>query len=257
MTPEQLSSFVVGALEALSAEGEVTLDGPLPTSVAVLPSRGAADFASPVALSLAPAASIPARDLAGRLADRLDRVPGLAAVEVAGPGYLDLTLEPAELGRVAEQVLAAGPGYGVDGAPGGLPATGHGPPGPDGVPLPDVRLAHARAASLLRNAADLGLSHQGGDPSLLDEAAETALLRLLATFPTAVAGAARDVGRPVRHLRAVAEAFERLVVEVQVLPRGDAPTTAEHVARLLLVAATRTVLGNGLALLGVDAPERM
>jgi arginyl-tRNA synthetase len=42
-----------------------------------------------------------------------------------------------------------------------------------------------------------------------------------------------------------------------VLPRGDEETTDLHRARLWLVEATRVVLGNGLALLGVTAPERM
>jgi arginyl-tRNA synthetase len=42
-----------------------------------------------------------------------------------------------------------------------------------------------------------------------------------------------------------------------VRPRGDAEPTPIHGARLLLVAATRVVLANGLHLLGVSAPERM
>jgi arginyl-tRNA synthetase len=42
-----------------------------------------------------------------------------------------------------------------------------------------------------------------------------------------------------------------------VLPQGDEETTDLHRARLVLVAATRQVLANGLALLGVGAPERM
>jgi arginyl-tRNA synthetase len=41
------------------------------------------------------------------------------------------------------------------------------------------------------------------------------------------------------------------------LPQGDEPAGPVNAARLVLVAATRTVLGNGLALLGVSAPERM
>jgi arginyl-tRNA synthetase len=38
---------------------------------------------------------------------------------------------------------------------------------------------------------------------------------------------------------------------------GDEEATPVHAARLLLVSATRTVLANGLGLLGVTAPERM
>ncbi len=43
----------------------------------------------------------------------------------------------------------------------------------------------------------------------------------------------------------------------RVLPRGDEEPTDLHGARLLLVDATRTVLANGLRLLGVSATERM
>ena len=41
------------------------------------------------------------------------------------------------------------------------------------------------------------------------------------------------------------------------LPQGDEPVAPVNRARLVLVAATRTVLANGLGLLGVSAPERM
>jgi arginyl-tRNA synthetase len=42
-----------------------------------------------------------------------------------------------------------------------------------------------------------------------------------------------------------------------VLPRGDEEPSDLHRARLMVVKATRTVFDNGLALLGVSAPERM
>ncbi|MGH3363883.1 MAG: DALR anticodon-binding domain-containing protein, partial [Nocardioidaceae bacterium] len=54
-----------------------------------------------------------------------------------------------------------------------------------------------------------------------------------------------------------ASAFHKFYDNCRVLPQGDEQATDLHRARLLLVAATRTVLGNGLELLGVSAPERM
>jgi arginyl-tRNA synthetase len=45
--------------------------------------------------------------------------------------------------------------------------------------------------------------------------------------------------------------------ECRMLPQGDEPVTPLNLARLVLVAASRTVLANGLGLLGVTAPERM
>ncbi len=41
------------------------------------------------------------------------------------------------------------------------------------------------------------------------------------------------------------------------LPKGDEPVAPINEARLMLIVAARTVLANGLALLGVSAPERM
>ena len=60
-----------------------------------------------------------------------------------------------------------------------------------------------------------------------------------------------------RYLEDTAGAFHRFYDACRVLPMGDEEPTAVHGARLLLVAATRTVFANGLGLLGVSAPERM
>jgi arginyl-tRNA synthetase len=45
--------------------------------------------------------------------------------------------------------------------------------------------------------------------------------------------------------------------ECRMLPQGDEPVSPVNEARLVLVAAARTVIANGLGLLGVSAPERM
>ncbi|QWC84776.1 arginine--tRNA ligase [Nocardioidaceae bacterium] len=127
-----------------------------------------------------------------------------------------------------------------------------------------VQYAHARVASLMRNAADLGVvpGGTGGtdfDGSLLDHEKEGELLRALAEFPRVVAAAAelREPHRVARYLEQLAGTYHRFYDVCRVLPMGDEETTDLHRARLLLVAATRTVLANGLGLLGVTAPERM
>ncbi len=125
-----------------------------------------------------------------------------------------------------------------------------------------VQYAHARLASILRNAADLGVSPEEGegfDPSLLSHEKEGELLRALAEFPRVVAAAAqlREPHRVARYLEDTASAFHKFYDVCRVLPQGDEETTELHRARLLLVAATRTVVANGLDLLGVSAPERM
>ena len=141
-------------------------------------------------------------------------------------------------------------------------------------PVYYVQYAHARVASILRNGADLGLvsteldgegSSTGEvgvdnfEPALLAHEKEGELLRALAEFPRVVAAAAqlREPHRVARYLEATAASYHRFYDNCRVLPMGDEPPNELHRARLLLVAATQTVLANGLRLLGVSAPERM
>jgi arginyl-tRNA synthetase len=124
-----------------------------------------------------------------------------------------------------------------------------------------VQYAHARIASLLRNAAELGVSRGDDfDPSLLSHERENDLLKTLGDFPAVVATAAelREPHRIARYLEEqVANNYHRFYDACRVLPQGEEPATDLTRARLWLVEATRVVLANGLALLGVSAPERM
>jgi arginyl-tRNA synthetase len=123
-----------------------------------------------------------------------------------------------------------------------------------------VQYAHARLASILRNAKDLGVSPGSGfDPSLLSHEKEGELLRALAEFPRVVASAAqlREPHRVARYLEDTASSFHKFYDVCRVLPQGDEEPAPIHAARLLLVEATKTVFANGLTLLGVSAPERM
>ena len=125
-------------------------------------------------------------------------------------------------------------------------------------PVFTVQYAHARVASLMRNAADLGVEAQS-HPELLGHEKEGELLRALAEFPRVVKAAAelREPHRVARYLEELAGTYHRFYDSCRVLPRGDEETSDLHRARLMLVDATRVVLANGLELLGVSAPERM
>ena len=85
------------------------------------------------------------------------------------------------------------------------------------------------------------------------------MLKALTSFPDIVARAAaeREPHRITAYLEELAGTYHRFYDSCRVLPRGDEEVSDLHRARLLLVTATRTVLANGLALLGVSAPERM
>ena len=123
-----------------------------------------------------------------------------------------------------------------------------------------VQYAHARIASLLRNAGELGIVRTDSfDPGLLADEREGNLLGALGEFPRIVAAAAelREPHRVARYLESLAGTYHRFYDGCRVLPLGDEPATELTDARLWLVEATRVVLANGLRLLGVTAPERM
>lgn len=122
-----------------------------------------------------------------------------------------------------------------------------------------VQYGHARLASILRNAAELGIDKGELHPELLDHERESLLLGALAEFPRLVATAAelREPHRVARYLEDTASTFHKFYDVCRVLPIGDEEVTDVHRARLWLVEATKVVLANGLGLLGVDAPDRM
>lgn len=127
-------------------------------------------------------------------------------------------------------------------------------------PIYYVQYVAARTAGVSRNAAELGLDRGVDfDPGLLSQGKELDLLKALGDFPSVVAAAAdlREPHRVARYLEDLAGAYHRFYDVCRVLPRGDEPVTDLMRARLWLNDAARTVIANGLGLLGVTAPERM
>jgi arginyl-tRNA synthetase len=96
-------------------------------------------------------------------------------------------------------------------------------------------------------------------PELLRHEKENELLKALGQYPAVVASAAelREPHRVARYLEELAGAYHRFYDQCRVLPLGDEPINDLQRARLWLNDATRTVIANGLGLLGVSAPERM
>ncbi|MBT9489043.1 MAG: arginine--tRNA ligase [Rubrivivax sp.] len=123
----------------------------------------------------------------------------------------------------------------------------------DENPVFYVQYAHARICSVL--AAYTGADITGADLSLLTAPTEAALMLKLADYPTMLSRAAAELAphEVAFYLRDLAGAFhswygaERFLVDDVELAR----------ARMALLSATRQVLRNGLAVLGVGAPDRM
>ena len=126
-------------------------------------------------------------------------------------------------------------------------------------PVYYVQYAHARLSALARSAAELGLIPDTDHLELLSHDKEGTLLRTLGEFPRVLKTAAslREPHRICRYLEDLAGDYHRFYDSCRVLPQGDEQPTDLHTARLALCQATRQVIANGLAILGVTAPERM
>ncbi|SKA00540.1 arginine--tRNA ligase [Novilysobacter spongiicola] len=126
-------------------------------------------------------------------------------------------------------------------------------------PVYYVQVSHARMCGLMRQLAERGLSYDAADGlaqplDLQDEAAHelvTAVLR----YPDVVETAGRDLEphQVAAYLLELAQTFQTYYNDHQFLVED----ASQRHARLVLAAATRQVLANGLELLGVSAPEVM
>lgn len=112
VTPEELSAALVAVLTAAHDAGEVAAPAPTDVRVERPRSKEHGDWSTNVALQLAKPAGVPPRQLADVVATRLRDVAGVAAVDVAGPGFLNITLDAASAGELARTVVEAGEAYG-------------------------------------------------------------------------------------------------------------------------------------------------
>ena len=105
---------MVDALNALVERGELALPDGVPTEVTVERPRqkGHGDYATNVAMKLAKPAGTNPRALGELLSARLREADGISDVEVAGPGFLNISVEAGAQGKVAAEVVAAGASYG-------------------------------------------------------------------------------------------------------------------------------------------------
>jgi arginyl-tRNA synthetase len=125
-------------------------------------------------------------------------------------------------------------------------------------PVYYVQYAHARVSSILEFAREAGVGFcrlEEADLSLLQTSEEVALLRELVNFPEYVRAACvtREPQRITSYLTCLATALH------QFYHHGRVVGTEQNVmqARLVLVRAVRTVIKNGLDLIGVSAPDKM
>ncbi len=114
MTPEQLSSAIRDALASAVGDGQLTVAVPDEVRVERPRQRGHGDWATSLALQLAKGAGMPPRDVATILADRLAGAEGVAKVDIAGPGFLNITLEAGSAGELARTIVEQGAAFGTN-----------------------------------------------------------------------------------------------------------------------------------------------
>ena len=126
----------------------------------------------------------------------------------------------------------------------------------DGETGPYVQYTHARAASVLRKAGeDAAKISADVDYTKIRGEAAYSLVKLLHAMPDVVieAGERCEPSILTRHIIDIAQAFNKFYHDEQILVDDE----AEKMAKLALVASARQAIENGLAMLGIKAPERM
>ena len=125
MSPEALSELISAIAHDLVAQGKAgdltdDLIPPVDKLTVMRPKdRAHGDWASNIAMQLAKKAGMKPRDLAEPFAAALADAEGVESVEVAGPGFINITLDSASAAAVVDKVLAEGAAFGRNGHLGG------------------------------------------------------------------------------------------------------------------------------------------
>lgn len=123
-------------------------------------------------------------------------------------------------------------------------------------PVYYVQYACARISSLMRNAEKRGIESSDARLDLLSDDTERNIAKRLLRFPETVVSAAESLSphKVVYYLQELASEFHFYYNKTKIL---DSESSDEASARLYLARCVRTVVRNGLGLLGIEAPERM
>jgi arginyl-tRNA synthetase len=113
VTPAELAVAVLDAARLALTERDVD-PSILPATTSVERPRNPehGDYASNLAMQVGKRAGVPPREFAAAIAAHLQKVPSIASVEVAGPGFLNVRVSAAAAGTLARIVVLAGTAYG-------------------------------------------------------------------------------------------------------------------------------------------------
>jgi arginyl-tRNA synthetase len=117
MDPDALSAALLDVIRPLAdARRPGAVDGLRPSDLPLErpKNRDHGDWASNAALKLAKAVGANPREFATEIAAALAQTPGVASVEVAGPGFINIRLEAAAAGALAKAIVDAGAAFGTN-----------------------------------------------------------------------------------------------------------------------------------------------
>jgi arginyl-tRNA synthetase len=113
VTPADLSAAILRIIAMLQAEGRLpALDLPAEVVIERPKNREHGDWATNVAMQMAGRFGMKPRDFAELLAAQLHKEAGVAKVDIAGPGFINITLSAAAAGELAKAIVEAGEDYG-------------------------------------------------------------------------------------------------------------------------------------------------
>ncbi|NNM45756.1 arginine--tRNA ligase [Knoellia koreensis] len=243
MTPEELSTAIRTALEQAVAAGDLAVDVPAQVRVERPKNRDHGDWSTNIAMQLAKGAGMPPRDLATALAERLAQAPGVKAVDIAGPGFLNITLDAASAGELARTIVEAGNSYGRNESEAGhvinLEYISANPTGP-------LHLGHTRWAALgdamgrlLRaSGAELTTEYYLNDAGTqMDNFARSVLARAKGE-PTP------EGGYPGEYVDTLAASVLEQHPDLLALPEGEALAVARDAAYVLQLKDIRDTLAD-------------
>ena len=148
MNPESLSRAIAEVVRRLIATRDESVANEIDDSVVALErprSREHGDWATSIALKLSKKIGLNPREFAEELASALAEIEGIKSIDIAGPGFLNITLDAAAAGEIARTILTSGDQYGnndaLDGQHINLEFVSANPTGP-------LHIGHTRWAAL-------------------------------------------------------------------------------------------------------------
>ena len=148
MNPESLSRAIADVVRRLVGARDESVAAEIDDSVVALErpkNRDHGDWATSIALKLSKRIGVNPRDFAEELSSALAEIDGIKSIDIAGPGFLNITLDAAAAGEIARTILTAGDEYGhntsLDGQHINLEFVSANPTGP-------LHIGHTRWAAL-------------------------------------------------------------------------------------------------------------